>query len=358
MRFGIAIGAFVVSWLGVTLLRRVAETHSILDVPNERSLHLRPTPRGGGLVIAVLVVLFLQVSADMSDALGAAGAIALAGATLLVAVVSFYDDIRPLPMGLRLCAHTVAAVLTIQAIGLPSTIPAPFGAFIGVWLAGSMFMGLWIVGLTNVYNFMDGIDGMAGLQALIAGAGWVVLGRLTGIPAVELLGIVIAGASAGFLVHNWAPARVFMGDVGSATLGFTFAAMTALAASRDSRLLIGGALLLWPFLFDTVFTMCRRAARRDRLMTAHRSHLYQRLVISGYTHRAVSTTYGFLAALGLVCAAYTVRGGSVALVTSIAVVAASAVTLCKVVRWSEKSRSVALGSEKPDVSQLSVRTSP
>jgi UDP-N-acetylmuramyl pentapeptide phosphotransferase/UDP-N-acetylglucosamine-1-phosphate transferase len=303
-------------------------------------------------VIAVLLVVSLAVSAEMHDVFGAAGAVWLACATLLVAAVSFHDDIRPLPMGLRLCAHVVAAVVAIRAIDLPSSVPTPFGG--GFRLAGSAFMGLWIVGLTNVYNFMDGVDGMAGLQALVAGAGWAVLGGLTGMPAVQLLGIVIAGASVGFLVHNWAPAGIFMGDVGSATLGFTFAAMTMLAASRDSRLLIGGALLLWPFLFDATFTMCRRAARRERLLTAHRSHLYQRLVIAGYTHGAVSTTYGLLAALGLVCAFYTVQGGSTALVASIAVVAVSAITLCKVVGWSEKARSLPLASGKPDVSQSSV----
>ena len=169
------------------------------------------------------------------------------------------------------------------------------------WL-GVPLAFFWVVGLTNAYNFMDGIDGLAGSQAVIAGVGWAGLGWLRGEPLVSLLGLLVAGSSLGFLLHNWPPARIFMGDVGSAFLGFTFAALSVLAAQQNPRLAVAGILLLWPFIFDTIGTFLRRLRRRENVFAAHRSHLYQRLVIAGYSHRTVTLLYSGLALVGLVLA--------------------------------------------------------
>jgi UDP-N-acetylmuramyl pentapeptide phosphotransferase/UDP-N-acetylglucosamine-1-phosphate transferase len=150
---------------------------------------------------------------------------------------------------------------------------------------------------------MDGIDGLAGSQAIVAGMGWALLGSLSNQPLIGGLGILLAASSLGFLRHNWPPARIFMGDVGSAFLGFSFAALPLLAASAETagtaggRWVVIGALLVWPCVFDTAFTLLRRLRNREPIFKAHRSHLYQRLVISGLSHRRVTSIYALLSSL-------------------------------------------------------------
>jgi UDP-N-acetylmuramyl pentapeptide phosphotransferase/UDP-N-acetylglucosamine-1-phosphate transferase len=176
-------------------------------------------------------------------------------------------------------------------------LPVIASAFLGIPLTF-----LWVVGLTNAYNFMDGIDGLAGGQAVVAGTTWLGLGLITGLPLVSLLGLFVAGSSLGFLVHNWSPARIFMGDVGSAFLGFTLAVIAVLGSLESPELAYAGVLVVWPFIFDTSFTILRRLRRKENIFEAHRSHLYQRLVIAGYSHRSVALLYLCLAAIGSVSA--------------------------------------------------------
>ncbi len=145
---------------------------------------------------------------------------------------------------------------------------------------------------------MDGADGIAGGQGIVAGLGWFVLGCLGGQQLTALLGLLLAAGCFGFLGHNWAPAKVFMGDVSSTFLGFTFAAAALMASREDPRLLTAGALLVWPFVFDTLFTLALRLGRGENLAAAHRSHLYQRLIIAGFKHSDVSALYMGCAAAG------------------------------------------------------------
>ncbi len=154
---------------------------------------------------------------------------------------------------------------------------------------------------------MDGIDGIAGLQALVAGSGWYLLGTLTDQSAFAMLGALIAASSAGFLWWNWPPAKIFMGDVGSAFLGFTFAVLPVFAALTHNRIAAAGIILVWPFVFDSVFTLLRRLSKGENIFQAHRSHLYQRLVQKGWTHGQVSSLYAALAGIGIVPAATFVR---------------------------------------------------
>jgi UDP-N-acetylmuramyl pentapeptide phosphotransferase/UDP-N-acetylglucosamine-1-phosphate transferase len=152
---------------------------------------------------------------------------------------------------------------------------------------------------------MDGVDGIAGAQALVVGLGWAMLGWLGHQPHVSVMGMLLAGASLGFLIHNWPPARIFMGDVGSAFLGYTFAVLPLMAAhapQADSRLAMVGALLLWPFVFDSGFTFIRRALRGENVFAAHRTHLYQRLVIAGHSHLFATALYAGLAVVGALLA--------------------------------------------------------
>jgi UDP-N-acetylmuramyl pentapeptide phosphotransferase/UDP-N-acetylglucosamine-1-phosphate transferase len=149
---------------------------------------------------------------------------------------------------------------------------------------------------------MDGIDGIAGTQGLIAGIGWSLAGWLANDSLVLLFGGLLSATNLGFLWHNWHPARIFMGDVGSAFLGFSFAVLPLLAMQQTeekSDLAIFGVLVVWTFIFDAGLTFVRRAKRGENVFAAHRSHLYQRLVIADYSHSLVSLVYGALSIIGL-----------------------------------------------------------
>ncbi|MDX2111814.1 MAG: glycosyl transferase, partial [Verrucomicrobiota bacterium] len=198
---------------------------------------------------------------------------------------------------------------------------------------------LWMVGLTNAYNFMDGCDGIAGGQALMAGLGWVMLTLCFPINTeVMIYGAVIAGTATGFLCYNWQPSKLFLGDVGSAFLGFTFAWMPLLAAdiAEDIALTLGaGALLLWPFIMDASFTFGRRLLRGENVFKAHRSHLYQRLVLSGWSHARVSLLYMGLAITGWPLAWVWSTGHAWVIVLCPSVVLVLFLALCLLVRAVE-----------------------
>ena len=292
----------VLSWVVTYGIRWGAERRQILDVPNQRSSHSRPTPRGGGLAIVAITVCGLLMYGCFSPGQWSVILSYSAGA-VLIAVVSFFDDLRSLPNWLRLSAHGMSAILAIVTFGAWNTVSLPVLGQLQLGWIGVPVTFFWIVGLTNAYNFMDGIDGIAGAQASVAGLGWAVLGTWTGQPLVSALGLLLAASSFGFLGHNWSPARIFMGDVGSAFLGYSFAVLTVVAASRDPRLVLVGVLLVWPFLFDSSFTFLRRLSRGENVFAAHRSHLYQRLIIVGYPHRLVSSLYIGLAMAGVVLGA-------------------------------------------------------
>jgi Fuc2NAc and GlcNAc transferase len=300
----------LLSW-GITgIFRRWALKKRLLDYPNERSSHLRPTPRGGGIGI-VLVIWVMGVgwligsvsrhSLSFFDPFRAG--LILAGG-LLIAVVSGLDDARRgLSPGFRLTVHAAAAGLVLLGAGVWSRISLPFIGSVGFGGLGSGAELVWIVGLVNAYNFMDGIDGIAGLQALSAAAGWFAVGMLSGHSGLATAAVVVGASAIGFLFHNWPPAKIFMGDVGSASLGYVFSVLPILAGRSlpepaSERAPIAGFLMVGPFVVDATFTFFRRLARRERLSAAHRSHLYQRLVITGLRHRTVAVLYFVLGVVG------------------------------------------------------------
>jgi len=291
--------AAAISALTTGLYRSFALKRRILDHPVERSLHQIPTPRGGGVgVVTVMMAttcfLLHRVRPEMSkvlfaDAVGAAG----------IAVISWIDDLGGLPASLRLAVQTGASLLLLAALWAAGF----FASFstLGA-IAGIAAIWLWLTGWTNSFNFMDGIDGIAGLQAAVIGLAWLLLGEAS---EVRWLGAALSGASLGFLIFNWPPAKIFMGDVGSAFSGFAIASLPLLNLVEhrpDGRSLIHelawSTTLAWPFFFDTTFTLARRWRRRENLAKAHRSHLYQRLVQTGMSHMAVTLLYGTLAILG------------------------------------------------------------
>jgi len=299
---GVAAGAFGLSTLCVAASRRWA-VKRMLDIPNARSSHTQPTPRGGGLGI-VIGVLFgawsLYISRILSMPFREIAALSIGGG--IVAIIGWLDDIHRLSYRIRLIAQAISSAIVLIVIGYFRTITVPGIGDIHLHSLGIPITLTWIMGLTNAYNFMDGIDGIAGGQAVVAGLGWMIIGFMTGQSYIGLIGVLLGAACLGFLFHNWPPARIFMGDVGSAFIGFTLAAIPILAAKRDPRCMVAGFLMVWPFIFDTAFTLIRRLTRGENIFVAHRSHIYQRLIIAGYSHRFVTLTYMGLALIGTVIA--------------------------------------------------------
>lgn len=328
------IGAAVVlSAAGVGAMRTWTRRRGLLDVPNERSSHNRPVPRGGGLAM-VGVVLVGAVAAAVSLSAGGSALAGILGAAL-VAAVGWRDDIRPLSVSIRFAVQGVAAALIVGSGVAYSAAPRVVGA-VSMGVAALLATFVVVVGLTNAYNFMDGIDGIAGGQAVVAGFAWVVAGSLLGYRFEAVIGALIAGAAIGFLVHNWPPARIFMGDVGSGTLGFLFAWLAVESGTRDPRLPVAGLVFVWPFIFDTAFTFLRRLIRRENVFRAHRSHLYQRLVIAGLSHGVVSVIYGSLAAVGACLALSWLYGVSHAGAGLVVAVPSAGVGLVATVLWKER----------------------
>jgi UDP-N-acetylmuramyl pentapeptide phosphotransferase/UDP-N-acetylglucosamine-1-phosphate transferase len=269
----------------------------VLDLPNDRSSHTRATPRGGGIAIVAVTAWAVILAAVLwpEARLSLAGVLVPA---LAIAAVSWLDDLKPLRNRVRFGVHLAAALAAVFLLGPVRA--AEFGSFgsFDLGLAAWPLTLLWIVGMTNAFNFMDGIDGIAGITAAVAGAAVAAAAGCTGSEPVAAVSLAFAGASIGFLTCNWPPARIFMGDVGSAFCGFLIAVLPLLAgASATSRLAMITAVAMWPFIFDTAFTLCRRAANWENIFKAHRSHLYQRLVIAGWSHRAASSLYGGLSAM-------------------------------------------------------------
>ncbi len=296
--FTCGFAGLALSYFGVEGVRGWAERHRILDIPNPRSSHSIPTPRGGGLVIMGVTVACGLLYTAVESQISGRTFLAYALGAVVVAAVGWQDDIRSVPNLVRFSVQGLAAVFAIinfgylQAISIPVLGPVPFG-----WL-GLLFTLLWIVGSVNAFNFMDGIDGIAGGQSVVAGLGWTLLGAISGQPLISVTGLLLATTSFGFLIHNWSPARIFMGDVGSNFLGYAFAVLPIIAGRDDPRLFLVGVLLMWPFIFDTLFTFLRRLRRGENVFAAHCSHLYQRLVIVGHSHRSVSLLYIGLALTG------------------------------------------------------------
>ncbi len=333
------VAVAIVAGAAVRAMRWEAQRRALLDRPNDRSSHELPVPRlgGGAFMPVVLVAIFLFAPREaMPSGLLAAF---LGGAALLF-VVGLIDDVVSLSTGLRFAVHFVAAgaVLAAAAKSWPVGIEAGWWAGAlrppawGFWL-----LGVWIVGVLNLYNFMDGIDGLAGLQAAIAGLAWAIAGVAMSAPWVAMAGAAIAAGATGFLSLNWPKAKIFMGDAGSTVLGFGFATLPLVLvietkrAARFEILLVAGALVVWPFLADGAFTILRRLRKGENILQAHRSHLYQRLVIAGVSHARVTVIYGALAALGALLAWRVLRGEPFAVTVALAATAMAFVLLW---RWT------------------------
>lgn len=272
------IAAFAVCWgILAWLLRR--GKYLPMDHPNARSLHETPTPRIGGLgIMAGILVAAVWLSADLLPAVLAAFALA---------AVSVLDDVRGLPVVLRFLAHFIAAVACLLALGLTG------------W---TLLLGtLAVVWMTNLYNFMDGSDGLAGGMATIGFSALALAAWLGDAPGMAALCAAIAAASLAFLRFNFPPARVFMGDVGSIPLGFLAAVLGILGVQQNVWPWLFPLMVFSPFIVDASVTLLRRALRGEKIWQAHRSHYYQRVVLLGATHRQLAlAAYGLMLAVAAV----------------------------------------------------------
>lgn len=286
---------FLASLLMTWLLRRYALSHNVLDIPNQRSSHTLPTPRGGGLAIVLGVSLALP-GLFLWGGLTSQHLWALWGAGGLVALVGFIDDHAPLAARWRLIAHFAAAIWGVFWLGGAPALEI-FGARVNLGWAGSAVAVLYLVWMLNLYNFMDGIDGIAGVEAVTVGLAGALLYALLENWGAMLLPALLAMASAGFLFWNFPPARIFMGDAGSGYLGLTLGLLSLQAAWVEPRLLWAWLILLGVFIVDATLTLGRRLYRGERIYEAHRSHAYQ--VASRHYGRHLPVTLG-VAAINMV----------------------------------------------------------
>lgn len=285
MIFLLAAAAFVISYL---VTRRFCDPGSrfhILDQPNDRSLHTQPTPRSGGLAILLAIYLCGIFAIYWLGQLPETSYIWIGSSGLLVAGVSYIDDRFTLPSGLRIIVHIVAAIfLMIGGLDINHLEFSGFDLSIPNWV-GVIFTLLFVVWMLNLYNFMDGMDGFAAGMAVFGFGTFAVLGLMAGSTLFYVFNLIIAAAALGFLISNFPPARIFMGDVGSSTLGFLFAAMSLWAANERIFPLWLAILVFSPFVVDATVTLIRRLAQGEKIWLAHKTHYYQKLVQAGWGHR-------------------------------------------------------------------------
>lgn len=322
---GVAFVVMSVSWW---LSGRLANRESslfVLDHPNERSLHDQPTPRTGGVAILSgwlcgLVLArwagFSLNGVDDSAWFGWSRSAWIVFLTYGVGIVSFLDDWRGVPVAIRLACHLFAALIVVVGMKLwISVLSLPLLGSVDLgWLAIPVSIG-FLVWMSNLYNFMDGMDGFAGGMTVAGGGFLAWFGWSAGHGFMFVAAACAAAAAIGFLVYNFPPARIFMGDVGSVPLGFLLGALMLLGV-RDRVVEVWASIMLFsPFIVDATVTLIRRAIQGERIWQAHRSHYYQRLVLLGWGHRrTVCVEYGFMALCGALAWGYQVADDRIRLV--------------------------------------------
>lgn len=275
--------------LGLTAgLRQYALSRKIIDIPNARSSHSIPTPRGGGVAIVVSFLISLPflgwahlVSSEVLIAIGVSGGV--------VAAIGFMDDHGHIAARWRLLGHFCASLWAVYWLGgLP---PVDFlGWTLELSWAGNIFGIFYLVWLLNLYNFMDGIDGIASVEAICACLGACLLYWLDGSTSLLWIPLVLAMAVFGFLYWNFPPARIFMGDAGSGFLGLALGVISLQAAWVSDQLFWGWLILLGVFIVDATFTLLRRLLRGEKVYEAHRSHAYQYASRQAKKHLPVTLT--------------------------------------------------------------------
>lgn len=293
----LCVVAFAISAWQTHRFSNPASIAYILDHPNERSLHNRAVPRGGGLAILLAI---LVAGIGVSWFYSAFSLASLAAGVILVSGISFLDDRRSVPPLGRLFVHVAAVALILYQGYAPDSLALPGISLYPTYSVVMVLFLLFGVWLINLYNFMDGMDGFAGGMAVFGFGAFAAMGWLAGHELFFIMNLIVVAAAAGFLVFNFPPARIFMGDVGSSTLGFLAAAFS-LWGARDGVFPFWIALLVFsPFIVDATVTLLRRLWRREKVWLAHKTHFYQQLVLAGWGHRkTVLVEYAIMLGCGI-----------------------------------------------------------
>ena len=301
--------ALVLSTILTGILRQHALQNGILDVPNFRSSHTIPVPRGGGLAIVVSFLLGLTAFVVLEQ-IGLIVAVSIGGAGAIAAIIGYKDDHRHVDARWRLVAHFGAAIWALAWLGgLPAITFGDTTIDLG-WL-GHILSAIYLVWMLNLYNFMDGIDGIAGLQGVTVGIGVTALHLMdTSANAAWQLPALLAMATLGFLFWNWPPARIFLGDVGSGFLGLVVGVMSILDASLGPTWLWIWLILLAVFVVDATVTLLRRISAQEKIYEAHRFHAYQIAARKMGSHKTITFVVGAINILWLFPIAYIVFLGS------------------------------------------------
>lgn len=295
----VALLVFVITAVLVDVMIILAARFRLVDLPNRRSAHSLPTARGGGAAIVLTATVASLLAILRWPSLATSMALGIVLPSLVIAAVGFLDDMRPIRPLVRLAIQLGVAVFMACMLGAESMLTLPNGAEIALgWLAWPVTV-LWIVGMINAFNFMDGSDGMAGLGAVVAGLLMALIAYMSHSLAAMLIAAFAAAATGGFLVFNWPPARVFMGDVGSGFLGTVLAAVPLLCpAEQQAAVSVPMAMCLWPYIYDPLLSVLRRIWNRENPLEPHREFLFHRLIRSGVSHGRAAIIYAVLAMAG------------------------------------------------------------
>lgn len=311
------VAVLALSWVMTGGMRRYALQHNMMDLPNQRSSHCVPTPRGGGMAIVVSFLVALLVAWLMSW-LPTAANVAFLGAGCLVALIGFLDDRGHIPAGWRLLVHFCAAAWGLYWLGgLP--VLSVGGAKLELGWLGIALGLLYLVWLLNLYNFMDGIDGIAGIEAVTTCLAVVLICLLMDNEKAALAPALLGLAAAGFLLWNFPPAKIFMGDAGSGFLGLMLGLISVQMAWLEPMMFWVWLILLGVFLVDASVTLLRRLMRGERVYQAHRDHAYQHAASQYGRHLPVTLAVAAINLFWLMpLAIWAVAGGNIWLILLLA----------------------------------------
>ena len=293
------LSAALCSLILTVVVKRFGSKISRIDIPNERSSHSVPTPRGGGIAVVTVTIAAL-FGCYLKNLMDGRDAIAIAAGSLIVALVGYLDDRGTITAARwRLLGHTFGAMIIVVGLrGLPA-LPV-FGRAVDLGIVGSILAIVYLVWLLNLFNFMDGIDGITGIETLVVAlCGALLAWHAAPASKLWIVPLALGGAAAGFLFLNWSPAKIFLGDVGSGFIGIVMGALSLQAAHTVPRLGWCWVILMGVFIVDASVTLIRRSLRRERLYIAHRNHAYQHLAIKLNSHATVSAGVGAITLLWL-----------------------------------------------------------
>ncbi|MTI09301.1 glycosyltransferase family 4 protein [Rhodospirillaceae bacterium RKSG073] len=293
--FSSIILCFLISWIATILIRRYLVHKAIMDHPNERSSHTVPTPRGGGIVVTGMTLLtWCWFAYESQNWLAFVPAIASLG----LAIISWLDDLIDLSAGRRLLLQLIAVFIGYYWIAETGSVTQ---GLLPIWAEWVIFSFFW-AGFVNFYNFMDGIDGISGVETIAISLGlFLIASQLGVLSEIYIVSIYIAAIALGFLMVNWHPAKIFLGDVGSIPLGYLLGALLLHLAAKGYW--VSALILPAYYLCDAGLTLTKRLLKKEKIWHAHKQHFYQQATQKGFSHAKVSLAIACVNIL-LVGAAY------------------------------------------------------